>query len=76
MNSSAVKTVPRALVAIREDGKVHVAAPNGTVVILQTDEVSGGIRVTHNAEHLDAEALSVTPIGLGVLVLNARAEGN
>ena len=66
---------PRPLTWANYQGELIISSPNGTRIILKTDEVSGGIHVQQHAVTLDSAALAAVPLGVGVLVLNAGTEG-
>lgn len=59
-----------------EDGTTTgllVESPNGTVVVLVADPITGGIKVEQRRTG-DTAIMSAVPLGLGRLVLDGRTE--
>lgn len=56
-----------------EAQQIKVSSPNGTVVVLTADPITGGIKVEQRRDG-DAAIMSAVPLGLGALVLDGRTE--
>lgn len=65
-----LETRPLRLSHVPGTGNHVVNAPDGTTLILSTDDISGGLRITSVGADGGA-LLAITPVSLGTVVINA-----